>query len=313
MKNKTVKDLITLDEWTPDFIRSVLDLGVALKRNPTRWAHALERKTLCMIFEKPSLRTRISFEAGMSQLGGHAIHYDLNGSPLAAGKETIEDTARVLSRFVDAIMARLFRHDVIEAMAAHATIPVINGLTDYSHPTQILADLITVTEKKGDLRGRTLAFLGDGFNNVTHSLLTGCAKVGMNIRVGCPDAPDTKPDPNALSRAARFARESGSDILVTEDPVAAVTGADVVYTDSWMSYHIPADKREERIARFTPYQVTASLMRNAHPDALFMNCLPAQRGCEQTAEVIDGPQSVVFDQAENRLHAHKAILVSLLS
>lgn len=313
MKTDRIKDLVTLDDWPVEWIREVLDLGCALKREPDRWAKAMDRKTLCMIFEKPSLRTRISFETAMTQMGGHAIYYDLNGSPLAAGKETIEDTAKVLSRFVNGIMARLFRHEVIEALAAHSTVPVINGLTDYSHPTQILADLMTVVEHKGELRGLKLAFLGDGCNNVTHSLLSGCAKVGMHIRIGCPHSPEAMPDPIAIKRAEGFARESGARIEITHDAEAAVKDADVVYTDSWMSYHIPAAKLAQRIALFTPFQVNAGLMRCASPTAIFMNCLPAQRGYEQTAEVIDGPQSVVFDQAENRLHAHKAILVRLLS
>jgi ornithine carbamoyltransferase len=210
-------------------------------------------------------------------------------------------------------MARLFRHDMLVALAAHSAVPVINGLTDYSHPTQILADLMTVMEHKGELRGLTLAFLGDGCNNVTHSLLTGCAKMGMNLRVGCPRSPEAMPDPEALSRAEIFARASGARIEITHNAIEAVKNADVVYTDSWMSYHIPAAKLAQRIALFTPFQVTAALMQQAAPDAIFMNCLPAQRGYEQTAEVIDGPGSVVFDQAENRLHAHKAILVKLLA
>lgn len=312
MSDSPPRHLITLDDWSPECIRELLELGLAMKRQPGKWARALEGRTLCMLFEKPSLRTRVSFEAGMSQMGGHAIHYDMNGSPLAAGKETVEDTARVLSRFVDGIMARLYRHDQIEALAAHATVPVINGLTDYAHPTQILADLITIREKKGEPAGLRLAFLGDGLNNVTHSLLAGCAKLGLHVRVGCPDNPETRPDPAAVERAAMFARESGSTIHITHDPAEAIRSADIVYTDSWMSYHIPPEKRDKRMETFAPYRVTADLMRLAAAGAIFMNCLPAQRGCEQTAEVIDGPQSVVFDQAENRLHAHKAVLASLI-
>lgn len=313
MSTNRLNHLITLDDWPVGEILGTLDLGCAMKREPIRWAATLERKTICMLFEKPSLRTRVSFETAMTQMGGHAIYYDLNGSPLSSGKETIEDTARVLGRYVNGIMARLFRHDVIEALARHAAVPVINGLTDYAHPTQILADLMTVQEKKGALRGLTLAFLGDGCNNVTHSLLTGCAKAGMNIRVGCPRSPEAMPDPQAVTRSREFAAESGSRIDITHDAAEAVRGADVVYTDSWMSYHIPTAKLNQRIALFTPFQVNAELMRLAAPDAIFMNCLPAQRGYEQTAEVIDGPQSVVFDQAENRLHAHKAVLVKLLA
>lgn len=304
-----MRHLISLKDWSAEAIFEVLDLAVSVKAAPAQYADVLKQKTLLMIFEKPSLRTRISFEAGMTQLGGHAIYYDMSTSPMGGGKETIEDSIKVISRMCDLVMARLFNHSDLLEMAEHATIPIINALTDHGHPCQILADLLTIQEKKGELKGLTLAYLGDGFNNVTHSLMHGCTKVGMNIRVGSPKG--HMPAGDVVEQCNVFAKESGCEVLVTADPAEAVKGADVVYTDSWMSYHIPKEEEAERIKIFTPYQVNAALMAQAAPDAIFMNCLPALRGAEQTAEVIDGPQSVVFDEAENRLHAQKAVLLKL--
>jgi ornithine carbamoyltransferase len=271
----------------------------------------MHRKTLLMIFEKPSLRTRLSFEAGMSQMGGHAIYYHTGTSPMGSGKESISDSVRTASRFVDIIMARLFSHTDLLEMAKFASVPVINALTDDSHPCQILADLQSIEEKKGRLAGLRLAYLGDGFNNVTHSLMIGGTKMGMHVRVGSPAGADFSPRADVVKDCEKYAAESGGSVAVTADPVEAVRDADVVYTDSWMSYHIPKEQEEERIAKFMPYQVNGELMAHARPDAVFMNCLPAIRGCEQTAEVIDGPQSIVFDEAENRLHAQKAVMLTL--
>ncbi len=307
-----MKDLLSISDWTAARIRSVLALGLDLKRDPAKYRDAMRDMTLVMLFEKPSLRTRVSFEAGATQMGGHAIYYDLGTSPLGKGKESVEDTARVLSRYADVIMARLFRHRDIVALAKHATVPVINGLTNDEHPTQILADLMTILEKKGRLEGLTLAYLGDGLNNVTHSLMLAAAKVGMNVRIGCPDDPAYRPDPAVVRRTALCAGKTGSAVEITAGAAAAAKGADVVYTDSWMSYHIPEEQMAGRKARFAPYQVNAALMKGARKGAIFMHCLPAVRGCEVTAEVIDGPQSVVFDEAENRLHVHKAIMLHLL-
>ncbi|MBM4152058.1 MAG: ornithine carbamoyltransferase, partial [Kiritimatiellaceae bacterium] len=225
------------------------------------------------------------------------------------GKETIEDSIQVISRMCNIVMARLFHHEDLLKMAEFATIPVINALTDVGHPCQILADLQTIQEKKGTLKGLKLAYLGDGFNNVTHSLMHGCTKLGMHISVGPPE--EQMPAVEVTEECMRFAAESGSELLVTSDAVEAIQDADIVYTDSWMSYHIPKNEEAERIKLFTPYQVNAELMKSAKPDAIFMNCLPALRGAEQTAEVIDGPQSVVFDEAENRLHAQKAVMLKL--
>jgi len=291
-----MKHLISLKDWSPKAICEILDLAVNVKAAPEQYASAMEGKTLLMIFEKPSLRTRISFETGIFQLGGHGIYYDMSTSPMGGGKETIEDSIKVISRMCDLVMARLFKHEHILEMAEHATVPIINALTDNSHPCQILADLLTIQEKKDSLKGLTLAYLGDGFNNVTHSLMYGCTKTGMNIRVGSP--PGHQPDPAVAAQCETFAEESGAEVLITGSAEEAVAGADVVYTDSWMSYHIPKEEEAARIEVFKPYQVTAERMALAADDAIFMNCLPALRGAEQTAEVIDGPQSVVFDEAE---------------
>jgi len=307
-----MKDLISISDWSADRMRRVLDLALRIKRHPETVCDAMRDRTLVMLFEKPSLRTRLSFEAGMTQMGGHAIYYDLGRSPFGKGKETIEDTARVISRYADIIMGRLFEHSVMRAMATHATVPVINGLTNDEHPTQILADFMTILEQKGRLDGVTLAYVGDGLNNVTHSLMLAGAKLGMNVRVGSPPDASYRPDPAVVRRASRFAAQTGAIIEVADGAPPAVRGADIVYTDTWMSYHIPEEQRQERLTRFLPYQVNAALMKRAKKTAVFMHCLPAVRGCEVTDEVIDGPQSVVFDEAENRLHVHKAIMLHLL-
>lgn len=307
-----MKHLLTLKDWSGEDILALLDLADRLKATPEKWFTAADHQTLIMIFEKPSLRTRVSFETGFTQLGGHAIHYDTSTSPFGAGKETIEDMIKVMSRYVDLVMARLFDHAHIVEMAAHADVPVINALTNFSHPCQILADLQTIREHKSALSGLTLAYLGDAHNNVTHSLMFGCARVGMHVRVACPDQPAYRPEPQAWRDAAALAAESGVELVCTDNPSEAVSGADVVYTDSWMSYHIPKEQQEARISDLKPFQVTATRMAEAHPEALFMNCLPALRGLEQTADVIDGPQSVVFDEAENRLHAQKAVMLTLM-
>ena len=304
--------LISLCDWPSQFIEEVLKLAEDVKKNPGNYLNAVRRKTLLMIFEKPSLRTRVSFETGMSQMGGHAIFYDTSTSPLGAGKESIEDTVKTVCRYVDLIIARLFEHSKVEEMAKFATVPVINALTNFSHPCQILADLMTIQEKKGRLKGLTLAYLGDSNNNVTHSLLFGCSKMEMNIRIGCPPGDQFGPSKKVLSEAVRISKKAGTEVKVTNDPGEAIRGADVVYTDSWMSYHIPPHELNERVRIFTPFQVNAKLMKHAARDAVFMNCLPALRGYEQTAEVIDGPQSVVFDEAENRLHVQKAVMIKLI-
>ncbi len=303
--------LITLKQWSPQQIREVLDLAAEVKGRPEAYRDAMARKTLLMIFEEPSLRTRLSFEAGMTQMGGHAIYYHTGHSPMGLGKETISDSVKTAARFVDVVAARLLRHDDLETMTRFSAVPVINALTDDSHPCQVLADLLSIEERKGGLQGLKLAYLGDGFNNVTHSLMVGGTKMGMQVRIGSPPDAAFMPRADVVTACETFAAGSGGSITVTEDPVEAVRGADVVYTDSWMSYHIPPEKEAERMERLMPYQVNATLMSHAKPNALFMHCLPARRGHEQTAEVIDGPQSIVFDEAENRLHAQKSVIMTL--
>lgn len=307
-----MKHLLTLRDWDTTEIKDLLTLAAEIKANPATYEDATKRKTMIMIFQKPSLRTRVSFETGMTQMGGYAIYYNATMSPMGAGKETASDTAECISRYVDLVVARMFEHAHIEELAEHASVPVVNALTNFSHPCQILADLFTINEQKGGLKGLKLAYLGDSNNNVTHSLLFGCAHMGLDISVGCPEGAEYSPLPEVLADAGKIAATTGSKIAVSSDPFEAVDGADVVYTDSWMSYHIPKEQLDARVAVFNPYQVNSKIMQAAAKDAIFMNCLPAQRGYEQTEDVIDGPQSVVFEQAENRLCTQKALLVKLI-
>ena len=308
-----MKHLVTLDDWSPADIEGILELAAALKRDPDTYSNALRRKVLLMIFEKPSLRTRLSFETGMVQLGGHAIHFDMSTLPLGSGKESVHDTVKVAARYVDLIMARLYEHSMLEEMAANSDVPVINALTNRAHPCQVLADLLTIQEERGRLRGVKLAYVGDSENNMTYSLMAGAAKMGMEMRIGCPEDLRFLPRKDVLEYYRGVAMEQGGRIEVHHDPEHAVRDADVVYTDSWMSYHVAQEELAQRVIGLMPYQVTNDLMGCARPDAIFMNCLPALRGYEQTAEVIDGPRSVVFDQAENRLHSQKAVMIQLLS
>ncbi len=268
----------------------------------------LKGKTLGMIFQKPSLRTRVSFEMGMLHLGGNALYLSPNEIGLG-GRESVADVARVLSRYVDGIMARVFAHDHVVELAQYSRVPVINGLSDATHPCQGLADLFTVWEKLGRLSGVKLAYVGDG-NNVANSLLFGGAKLGLHVSVGTPVGYGVKE--TVLKRAAAFAAETGGEITTTNDPFAAVADADVIYTDVWASMGQEAEKAA-RAAIFPPFQINAKLVAAAKPTAIVMHCLPAHRGEEITDEVADGPQSVLFDQAENRMHAQKAILADLLA
>ena len=260
-----------------------------------------------MIFAKSSTRTRVSFEVGMYQLGGHALNLTTHDIQLGRG-ETIEDTARVLSRFVDGIMIRTFDQSDVEKLAEYGSIPIINGLTDKYHPCQALADMLTFYEKKQEFEGRKLTFIGDG-NNVCHSLMIICAKLGVNFSCACPTG--YEPDEDVVANSLEFAKASGAQIIVTQDPVAAIKDADAVYTDVWASMGQESEF-EEKSKHFLNYQVNSELMKHAKSDAIFLHCLPAHRGEEVTAEVIDGSQSVVFDEAENRLHAQKAVMALLM-
>ncbi len=305
-----MKHLLCLSEWTDQEVTETLKLAEKLKyENKTgiRHHHLLKGKTLGLIFAKSSTRTRVSFEAGMYQLGGYSLF--LSSSDLQLGRgESVSDTAKTLSRYIDGIMIRTFKHSDVEELAAYGSIPVINGLTDSQHPCQILADLLTIKEAKGTLQGLKLAYVGDG-NNVANSLLIGCAKVGMHVSVATPKGYECEAESVKIAQEA--ARNTGASVVTTNDPYEAVKDADVVYTDTWISMGQESEK-EARVAVFMPYQVNSALMGAARSDAIFMHCLPAYRGYEVTADIIDGQKSVVFDEAENRLHAQKAVLVKLL-
>jgi ornithine carbamoyltransferase len=267
----------------------------------------MRSKTLALVFEKPSLRTRVAFEAGMTQLGGHGSYLSANDIDMG-GRESVPDVARNLSRWVQVIAARVFRHATVAELARHATIPVINALCDREHPCQALADMLTLQERYGRLQGLKLAFVGDG-NNVCHSLMLLGATLGVNVTIGCP--PDYRPDPEIMEQAQRIAADHDATITMTASPAEAVAEADAIYTDVWASMGQEHEAARRRPA-FAPYQINTALMEQALPHTLFMHCLPAHRGEEVTAEIADGPSSVIFDQAENRLHIQKALILTLL-
>jgi len=304
---RPIPDLISIHDLARAQVSWILDLAVRIKTSPATYRNALQGKTLAMIFEKPSLRTRVSFEAGMTQLGGHAIN--LAPADISMGaRESIPDVARTLSGMVDGIMARTFSHQAIVDLARHATVPVINGLSDHLHPCQALADFLTIREALGRTQGVKVAYVGDG-NNVTHSLMYAAAKLGAHLRAATP--PGYEPDADVVRQAREDAAVTGARLEAGHDVEAAVAGADVVYTDTWASMGQEAE-HDARVVAFRPYQVNASVMARAGPGAIFMHCLPAHRGEEVTDEVIDSKASVVFQQAANRLHAQKAILALLL-
>jgi ornithine carbamoyltransferase len=301
------KDLVSIADLSADDIHQVLDLALDLKARRPNHPPLLSGKILALVFQKPSLRTRVSFEVGMQQLGGHAMY--LSDQEVQLGKrEGVADVARVLSRMVDGIVARTFRHlDVVE-LARAANVPVVNGLSDDEHPCQILADLLTMRESAGQLQGLKLAWVGDG-SNVVNSLLLAAPRVGLNLAVATP--PGYEPNGRLMAAAADEAATAGCEVEVVHDPISAVRGADFVYTDAWYSMGQEAE-RETRLPQFRPYQINADLMRHAAPGARVLHCLPAHRGEEITNDVLDGPASVTLDQAENRLHAQKAVLARLL-
>ena len=304
------KDLISIHDLEIGEVALILDVAAKLKRKQKKGEphEYLKGKSLAMLFSKASTRTRTSFEVGFYQLGGHPIYLSDKESQIGRG-EPVKDTARVLSRFVDGIMIRTFSHESVIELAKYASIPVINGLTDLLHPCQALTDMFTIQEKMKVLKGRKMVYVGDG-NNMAHSLMYACAKVGMNMVCACPKG--YQPDPHVLAEAQEDAAHAGCAITVEEDVMKAVKGADVLYTDTWASM----GQEEEHDARkkiFAPYQINAELLAAARPEAIVMHCLPAYRGEEITDDVIEGPQSVVFDQAENRLHVQKAIMALLMS
>jgi len=309
---RTIKgrDILSLKDYTSSDIEKILDVSATLKAEVKRGhlRKPLENKGMAMLFQKPSTRTRVSFDMAMFQLGGHAL--DLTTSKLQVGRgETMRDTGANLSRYVDVIMARLYNHEDIESLADGATVPIINGLTDKYHPCQILGDLLTLREKKGGLKGLKVAYVGDG-TNVANSLLVGLSKCGIDISVATPNG--YEPLKEAIEEAKRASKKTSCKVEVTNDKDQAAADADAVYTDTWVSMGMEKEK-EQRMKVFKPYQVDSQLMKKAKPDAVFMHCLPMHRGLEVSSKVADGPQSIIFDQAENRLHAQKGILVLLLT
>lgn len=303
------RHLLSMDDLSPSEVALVLSEAARMKaaHRAGKDEPLLAGKVLAMIFQKPSTRTRVSFEVAMRHLGGSAIYLSGNDIQLSRG-ETIADTARVLSRYVDGIMARVFGHADVEELARYSDVPVINGLSDLTHPCQILADLLTMQEKLGKLDGLRVTYVGDG-NNVTHSILLGCAKVGAHVSVGSPRG--YEPLAKVVSRASEIAKETGGSVRVVNDPVEACRHADVIYTDTWAS--MGQEKEHDlRVKAFHGYQVNQDLLLVASPKVIVMHCLPAHRGEEISAEVMDGPHSVVWDEAENRLHAQKALLALLI-
>ena len=304
------RHLLTLQDWSEDDIYQCLSLALKLKamQKSGQKQTCLDGKTLAMIFAKSSTRTRVSFEVGAGQLGGRALFLSTADIQLGRG-EPISDTAQVLSRMVDGIMIRTFRQSDLEALAKYGSIPIINGLTDEFHPCQVLADLLTIYEKKGTLKGLKLAFVGDG-NNMAHSLMIGCSKLGIDVAVASPDG--YKPNPVYTAWAVANAQAHGSKVTVCTDSLEACKDADVLYTDVWASMGQEGEAADRRRVFEGKYQINADCVAVAHPDCIFLHCLPAHRGEEVTGEVIDGPHSVIFDEAENRLHAQKAVMSLLM-
>lgn len=306
-----MKDYLSIADFTPAKLRKFLSAGAALKSlrgAGRRTFRPLAGRSVALLFEKPSLRTRVTFELAVTELGGHAVY--LSPQEVGIGKrESAADIARNLSRWVHAIVARTFKHETLAELSKNASVPVINALTDLEHPCQALGDILTILERKGKLKGVKLAFIGDG-NNVCNSLLYGAAKTGMTMRVACPRGFEPRPD--VFTRACREAESNCASVGVTHDPAEAVLGADAVYTDVWVSmgFEEEADRRRKA---FLPFRVDSALMAKAKADSIFLHCLPARRGEEVTDEVLDGPRSAVLDQAENRLHTAKAVLLALMA
>ena len=302
-----MKDLISLEKYSEKEILSFIELAQKIKKSPKKYYSRLYEKTLLMLFAKPSLRTRLSFEIAMLELGGHAIFYEMSESVLGK-KESIKDGAQVSSRFVDVIMARLYEHKEMEELAHYSTVPVISGLDNEEHPCQVLGDLLTTKEKFKKLKGLNLAYFGDANNNVTHSLLYACPKVGINLTIVCPNKKEFLPNQKIFSKAKKLEKDSKINLIHNLKNLKA---ADIIYTDSWMSYHIKSSEEKRRAKILQPFQVNKNILKK-YKNTLFMHCLPAKRGMEITDEVLDSKRSIHLDQAENRLHIEKAILLKLL-
>jgi ornithine carbamoyltransferase len=304
----SVQDLLSLSLMSAEDIQLVFTTAQSIKQSPKKYAHVLQSKTLALIFEKPSLRTRVTFDVGMTSMGGHAVFLDHSDTKLGE-RESIKDVAKNLERWVDGIVARTYKNKSVWELAEQASIPVINGLTDLLHPCQALSDYFTVLEKFGFLKGLKFAYVGDG-NNTCHSLIDGAAKLGVELWIATPEG--FEPNARIVNEAEKVAKETGGKLKIQYSPEEAVRGANVVYTDVWASMGQEAET-EDRAAIFSDYQVNRKLMSLAFKNAVFMHCLPAHRGYEVAPSVIDSPQSIVYDQAENRLHVQKAILYLLIS
>ncbi|WP_214817857.1 ornithine carbamoyltransferase [Exiguobacterium sp. s59] len=308
MTVKTMQHFLTMEELTPDTLDALLQLAHDVKQSPQSFATALTGKKVALLFEKASTRTRMSFEVGVVELGGYPLF--LSGQDLQIGRgEPLTDTIQVMSRYVDALMIRTYAHETVETLAQHGTIPIMNGLTDLHHPCQVLADLLTIEEQFGSRSGKVLTYIGDG-NNMAHSLMIGGALSGMHIRIASPNGYTV--DQAIYENAQKLAQTTGGSIKLFDDPALAANEADIVYTDVFASMG-QEEEADERLMKFAGFQVNSNLMALAKTDAIFLHCLPAHRGEEVTADVIDGPQSWVFDQAENRLHAQKALMLTLVT
>lgn len=299
------RHLLSINDLSKKEFLYLLKLAATIKKNPKKFHRSLYEKTLMTFFQAPSLRTEVSFDVAMFQMGGEIVDYHAETSPWAKGKESLEDVSRVVSGYCDGIMIRMPDHAALLKFAHYSKIPVINGLTTVEHPCQIVGDMLTILEKKKRLSNLKIAYVGDANNNVTHSLMLACAKLGIKMSIGCPQQIEFSPQQTFIKQTKKY-------VTITHDPVEAVKDADIIYTDSWMSYHIKPSEKKRRLKILKPFQVNQNLMKQAKKNALFMHCLPAKRGEEVTAGVIDGKQSVVFDQAANRLYSEKAILLWLI-
>jgi ornithine carbamoyltransferase len=303
-----MKHILSDFDLSSQELKEVLELSEKIKANPGDYGDVMKNKTLIMLFELASLRTRISFESGMNQLGGHAIFYSVEGGGFTRS-ETISDGVKNLDRYVDFIMARVLKQEAMEKIGAAATIPSINGMTEVYHPCQTMADLLTIMEHKGKLKGLKIAYVGDGGCNTANSTMIGCSSAGMDVTIVCPDSPKYSPADWVLKKVKEH---TGKTVKVSHDPAKGLAGADVIYTDVWVSAGMEEEK-EARLKAFLPFQVDMGMVKKAKGDCIVMHCLPAHRGYEITNEVIDSPQSVVFDQAGNRMHAQKGLLVWLIN
>ena len=306
------KHFLEIRKLSKKEIIDLINLSIKIKKNPKKYSKSLLGKTLLLFFEAPSLRTEVSLETAVFQMGGEPIAFHSENSPWKFGKETIEDVARVISQYCDIDALRIYSHEDLVNFAKNSKIPVINAMDNKEHPLQLIADLMTILERKKKLNGLKLCYLGDGNNNVTNSLMYGCSKIGMNISVGCPEGKEYDVQRNILIESKKFARKNKSSVEVYHNAKDAVKDADVVYTDSWMSYRINPSEKKKRFKVFNEFQVNNKIMKHAKKNAIFMHCLPAKRGDEVTKQVIDGKQSVVFQQAKNRLFSEKAVLYKLL-